>query len=140
MTNDASLNSLKEMLGYTEAQWETWRSNPKNLKLAEHAMDFPKYRIVAEVVSANGCAAGHKVGNKIVFAGGTLICKESSEQICFGLLSAISPYAQSVMERVFNGEDPTSIAFDKVHCPDVGVNHGGWGEVIVEMKVEKARA
>ena len=137
MLDDATLKSLREALNYTDAQWEKWQSNPRNLGLAEHAMDFPNYRLVAEVTSAYGCGAGHKAGDKIVYNGGNLICKESSKQICFGLLSAINPCVHAVMERVFNGEDPTKIAFDRHHCPDVGVDHGGWGEVIVEVKVEK---
>jgi uncharacterized repeat protein (TIGR04076 family) len=137
MVDDAILNSIKQMFGYTDAQWETWKNKPRNLKLAEHAMDFPKYRLVAEVVSAYGCGAGHKVGDKIVYCGGALLCQESSKQICFGLLSAISPCVHVVMEKVFNGEDPTKIAFNRHHCPDVGVDNGGFGEVIVEVKVEK---
>lgn len=137
MVDDSTLNSLREMLNYTDAQWATWKSNPRNLKLAEHAMDFPKYRLVAEVVSAYGCGSGHKVGDKIVYNNGSLICNESSERICFGLLSAISPCVHVVMEKVFNGEDPTKIAFNGHHCPDVGVDHGGFGEVVVEVRVEK---
>ncbi|MFX1563981.1 MAG: hypothetical protein ACFFDP_11820 [Promethearchaeota archaeon] len=138
--NDAALESLREMLCYTDAQWEKWKSNPQNYKRAKGGLEFPKYRLVAEVISAYGCGAGHKVGDKIVFSGGELLSKENPERICFGLLSAISPYVQLVMERVFNGEDPTIIAFPQTHCPDVGVDHGGWGEVIVEIKVAKVQA
>jgi hypothetical protein len=29
------------------------------------------------------------------------------------------------------------MAFNKVHCTDVGVDHGGWGEAIAEVRVEK---
>jgi uncharacterized repeat protein (TIGR04076 family) len=138
--DDTALKPLREMLGYTDAQWETWKSNPRNLEGAKGGLNFSKYKLVAEVVSAYGCGAGHKVGDKIVYLGGNLSCKESSEQICSSLLLVISPCINVVMEKVFNGEDPTKIAFNKHHCPDVGVNHGGWGEVIVEVKVEKIQA
>ena len=138
--DDAALGSLREMLGYTDAQWEKWKSNPQNYKIARGGLDFQKYRLVAEVTSAYGCGAGHKVGDKIVFSGGELLTRENPERICFGLLSVINPYVQVVMERVFNGEDPTIIAFPHAHCPDVGVDHGGWGEVIVEVKVLKVQA
>jgi len=137
MADEATLNSIKEMFGYTDAQLEKLMSNPRNLGLVEHAADFLKYRLVAEVVSAYGCGAGHKVGDKIIYKNGALLCNESSKQICFGLLSAISPCVHVVMEKVFSGEDPTKIAFNRHHCPDVGVDHGGFGEVIVEVKVEK---
>jgi uncharacterized repeat protein (TIGR04076 family) len=135
--DDTALESLREMLGYTDAQWEKWKSNPKNFELAKGGPEFSKYRLEAEVISAYGCAAGHKVGDKIVFSGGELLSKENPERICFGLLSAITPYVQVLMEKGFAGEDSTKIAFPHVHCPDVGVDHGGWGEVIVEVKFKK---
>ena len=137
MVNDEILSYLKELLGYNEAQWETWMSNPRNLKVAEHTMEIPKYKVVFEVIKSEGCAAGHKVGDRIIYGGGTLLCRESPEKICFGLLSQINPVASAVPEKICLGEDPTKIAFNKIHCFDVGLDNGGWGEVIVEVKVEK---
>jgi len=139
MEGVGSLEFLKDMLGYTDTQWETWKSNPRNFERARGGLDFGKYKLVAEVTSAYGCGAGHKIGDKIVFSGGELLSKENPERICFGLLSVISPYVQLVMERVFNGEDPTKIAFNRTHCPDVGVDHGGWGEVILDVKMENTQ-
>ena len=138
MADEATLNSLKEMLGYTEAQWETWKSNPRNLKIVENLPEIPKYKVVFEVNSSTGCAAGHKVGDKIVFDGsGCLLSKESPEKICFGLLPQMSQFAGGVLDKICNGEDPTKMAFNRVHCADVGVDHGGWGEVVLEANVEK---
>ena len=129
---------VQEMLGYTDAQWEIWKSNPRNLKVLGNVENFQKYKVVAEVTSVYGCAAGHKVGDRIVFgADGTLLCKESPEKICFGALSPLNPYLLLMLDRVSRGEDPTEIAFNKVHCVDVGVDEGGWGEVILDLKVEE---
>jgi uncharacterized repeat protein (TIGR04076 family) len=140
MADKATLNFLKEMLGYTEAQWETWKSNPRNLKIVENLMEIPKYKVVFEVTSSVGCAAGHKVGDQIIFdGGGSLLCKESPEKICFGLLSPINPIAGMVLDKICIGEDPTQMAFNRVHCTDVGVDRGGWGEVVVGVKVEKTQ-
>ena len=140
MADDAMLTYLREMLGYTDAQWETWKSNPRNLKMADNLMDVMKYKVVAEVTSAYGCGAGHKVGDRIVFGGdGTLLCKENPERVCVGLLSPVNPIVGGVLDKICNGEDPTKMAFNKVHCIDVGVDHGGWGEVVVEVKVEKTQ-
>jgi uncharacterized repeat protein (TIGR04076 family) len=108
------------------------------LEVLERNKDFEKYKIVATVTSAYGCAAGHKVGDRIVISsGGTLLCKESPEKVCFGLLSPINPFVWLTFDKISNGEDPTRIAFNKVHCLDVGVDQGGWGEVVVEVKVEE---
>ena len=140
MADDAMLAFVKEMLGYTDAQWETWKSNPRNLKIAGNLVDVMKYKVVAEVTSSCGCGAGHKVGDRIVFGGdGTLLCKESPERVCVGLLSPVNPIVGGVLDKICNGEDPTKMAFNKVHCIDVGVDHGGWGEVVVEVKVEKTQ-
>ncbi len=138
MVDDSMLVFIKDMLGYTDAQWETWKSNPRNLKMAGNLMEIPKYKVVAEVVSACGCGAGHKVGDRIVFGGdGTLLSSENPERVCVGLLSPVNPLVGSVLDKICNGDDPTQIAFNRVHCLDVGVDNGGWGEVIVEVRVEK---
>ena len=140
MTDKAMLTFIREMLGYTDAQWETWKANPRNLKIAPNLMDVVKYKVVAEVTSASGCGAGHKVGDRIVFGGdGTLLCRENPDRICVGLLSPVNPIVGSVLDKICNGEDPTQMAFNKVHCIDVGVDHGGWGEVVVEVRVEKTQ-
>jgi hypothetical protein len=44
-----------------------------------------------------------------------------------------------VLDKICLGEDPTQMAFNSVHCADVGVDRGGWGEVVVEAKVEKTQ-
>ena len=138
MVDEATLSSLKETLGYTETQWETWKSNPRNLKVVENRDEIKKYRLITEVTSSYGCAAGHKVGDRIVFSGGGfLLSRENPEQVCFGLLLAINPFAMMVLNRICMGEDPTQMAFNVLHCLDVGVDHGGWGEVIAQARVEK---
>ena len=78
MADETMLTFIREMMGYTDAQWETWKSNPQNLKMAGNLMDVLKYKVVAEVTFSSGCGAGHKVGDRIVFGGdGTLLCKEN---------------------------------------------------------------
>ena len=136
MIDETELKPLKDMLGYTEAQWETWKNNPRNLKMAENLKDYSKYKIIAEVTNSSGCAAGHRVGDKIVYSGASLFCKENPEQICTYLLDTMNPFVRNVFVNLASGVDVTQMA-TKAHCPDVGVENGGWGEVIVEMKVEE---
>ena len=138
MVDETKLKPLKDMLGYTETQWETWKNNPRNLKIAENLKDSPKYKIIAEVSKSSGCAAGHRVGDKIVYSGASLSCKENPERICSYLLDTMNPFVRNVFVNLASGVDVTQMA-TKAHCPDVGVENGGWGEVIVEMKVEKTQ-
>jgi uncharacterized repeat protein (TIGR04076 family) len=142
MVDEAVLTMAKDMLGYNEEQWKTWKSNPKNLEILEHFQEFEKYRVVAEIKSSYGCAAGHKVGDRIVFGGdGTLLCKENPEKVCFGILSSINPMMGAIMDNIYGavlaGSEPAQPPMNKVHCIDVGVDQGGWGEVVAEVKVEK---
>jgi hypothetical protein len=138
MVDEGTLDLLRGMLGYTDSQWEKWKSNPRNIKVAENFALFQEYKIVAEVTSSIGCAVQHKVGDRIVFGWGvSLMCKESPDQICYGLLLPIIPYVQIFFDRLCNGEKPSNFMFPKVHCTDVGVEHGGWGEVVAEVKVVK---
>jgi hypothetical protein len=52
-------------------------------------------------------------------------------------IRAPPPRLRAVLEKICNGEDATQIAFNKVHCVDVGVDEGGWGAVVAEVRVEK---
>ena len=138
MADEAKFGFVKDMLGYTDPQWETWKNKPRNLKIADNLMDVLKYKVVAEVTMSSGCGAGHKVGDRIVFGGdGMLLCRKSPERVCVGLLTPVNLIIGGVLDKICEGEDPTKMAFNKVHCVDVGVDHGGWGEVVVEVKVEK---
>lgn len=101
-----------------------------------------KYRIVAEIKSAYGCAAGHKAGDRIIVSGdGVLQCKDSPEMLCFGILSPMSGHVGAMIDKVWDailkGQDPEQLPLNKLHCIDVGVDHGGWGELVAEVKVVK---
>jgi hypothetical protein len=63
--------------------------------------------------------------DSIFSADGTLLCRENPEKVCTGLLSPLIPHVAGVGEKVSNREDATQIAFNKVHCVDVGVDEGG---------------
>ena len=56
--------------------------------------------MVAEVKSAFGCAVGHKVGDRILFgADGSLLCRESPDRVCAGLLSPLGPYVMLMLDK-----------------------------------------
>ena len=126
-----------KQFGYTDEQWEQWQKNPLNLKIAENAAESQKYKVIAEVVFSHGCLAGHKLGDKIVFgaSGTTLLTKENPDRICTYLLQSIFPVIYTPWDKVIAGQDPTNMAQNRIHCPDVGAAHGGTGEVIVEINV-----
>ena len=52
-------------MGYTDEEMAIYRSNPGNMKAMERDPKFITHRIIVEVVEANNCLAGHKVGDRI---------------------------------------------------------------------------
>ena len=45
MADEGMLAFVKEMLGYTDAEWETWKKNPRNLKIADNLMNVASMEI-----------------------------------------------------------------------------------------------
>jgi uncharacterized repeat protein (TIGR04076 family) len=96
--------------------------------------------IVVEVVESKGCNSQHKVGDKFIFDGaGNLLTKKNPKRIC---IYALAPLAQGVFainELVYAGVDPNEIRFKRAGCFDVGVDCGGWGHIVMEVRVEERK-
>ncbi|MBW2145319.1 MAG: TIGR04076 family protein [Deltaproteobacteria bacterium] len=118
---------------------EMWKSNPKNLKIAEVFPECQTYRIVAEVIKSQGCGAGHNVGDKFIFSGdGCFVTKEPPGKVCLAALQPLIGRLDTlVLDSLLDGKEPRGLVWDTVHCVDVGVENGGWGEIIMKVKVEK---
>ena len=54
MADEAKLNFVKELLGYTDAQWETWKGDPRNPKIVENLGEIGKYKIVTSPAARPG--------------------------------------------------------------------------------------
>jgi uncharacterized repeat protein (TIGR04076 family) len=137
--NEKVLEAMKERLGYNGAEWEMWLKEPKNLELVTRVEEFSNCRMVAEVIKGRACAVGHKVGDKLIFNGlGAFIRKEPQGEVCAGILVPLLPLVCSVFYGLLGGVDVQKLLlFPKISCVDVGVENGGWGKVIVELRVEK---
>ena len=100
--------------------------------------DFVKCRVVAEVVESHGCHAKHRVGDKFVLTpGGQLIEDKCPKNMCISALSEISKVMPAIFERLINKSDPDFERFDIVQCPDVGLDKGGWGKILMKVYVER---
>ena len=58
------------------------------------------------------------------------------KRICVYVLSAITPQLFTVNELFHAGVDPNEMRFNRAACFDVGLECGGWGRIVVEIKVE----
>jgi len=93
--------------------------------------------IVIEVVEAHGCNSRHKAGDKFYFDGsGNLLTKLCPSRICFGALNAMPQLIAIAHELFYAGVDPNEMRFKRLSCVDIGIQCGGWGHIVMELKVE----
>lgn len=124
-------------MGYTQEEVKTLRSNPKYRRMVEDTPQFMTHKIVAEVVRSHGCHSQLKVGDRIVMNGnGQLIREECPERICIWALAPLAGVVNAVFERFAAHLDPNGLLFDKLHCQDVGLECGGWGQILMQIHVE----
>jgi hypothetical protein len=135
--NEETWKFMQQHLGYTDAELEKFRNNPKNVDIMSKAPGLMNKTIVAEVVASHGCASQHHVGDKLYFDGaGNLITKLNPKRICVHALSVLSGPMFVVNELFYAGVDPNEMRLNRVGCFDVGVHCGGWGHIAMEIKVE----
>jgi uncharacterized repeat protein (TIGR04076 family) len=93
--------------------------------------------IVAEVVEAHGCNSQHKVGDRFLFDGaGNLLTTKCPRRICIYALQGLAGLIFATNELAYAGADPNSLRFRRTGCFDVGVKCGGWGHIVMEVRVE----
>ncbi len=128
---------MKEHLEYSDEEMKIFRENSRNEDILAKVPDLMNKTIVFEVVESKGCNSKHKVGDKFVFDGaGNLLTKLNPKKVCIYALQAMTPAIFAINELVYAGVDPNRMKFNRAGCFDVGVKCGGWGNIIVECRVE----
>jgi uncharacterized repeat protein (TIGR04076 family) len=127
-------------LGYTDEEMSVFREDPRNEEVLSKAAALMNKTIIAEVVHSEGCNSQHKVGDKFYFDGaGNLITKLCPKRVCVYALSSVAKLVYASNELFYAGVDPNEMRFKRVGCTDVGLQCGGWGRIVVELRVEKRR-
>lgn len=127
---------MKNHLGYNDEQMEHFKTNPKNEEFLSRAPYLMSKMVIAEVVDSHGCNSQHKVGDKFYFDGfGNLLTERSPKKICIYALNAIVPQIFAVTELLRADANPNEMRFNRAACIDVGVQCGGVGRIVVEVKV-----
>jgi uncharacterized repeat protein (TIGR04076 family) len=128
---------FQKHLGYNDEEMKRFRENPRNEEVLSKVPALMKKTIVAEVKESHGCNSQHEVGDKFYFDGsGNLITKLNPKRICLYALSTVAPLVFTAIELFFAGSDPNEMRFKRTGCFDVGVQCGGWGRVVLEIRVE----
>ena len=127
---------IKKQLGFTNEEMKKFRENPRNEDILNKAPELLKKTIVVEVIDSHGCNSQHKVGDKLYFdAIGNLLTKKCPKRICIHALHAITPQVFTVNELLCAGVDPNKMRFKRAACFDMGLECGGWGRIVMEIRV-----
>jgi uncharacterized repeat protein (TIGR04076 family) len=132
--------SYQQHLGYSDKEMKKFRENPRNEDVISKAPALMNKTIVIEVIDSHGCNSQHKVGDKFYFDGaGNILTKLCPKRICFGALHAMPTLIYAAQELFYAGVDPNEMRFKRTGCVDVGVNCGGWGHIVMELRVEERK-
>lgn len=128
---------MQKHLGYNDAEAKLYYDNQRNVDVVSKAEAMMKKTIVTEVIESHGCNSHHKVGDKFYFDGaGNLITKLNSKKICCFALQPMAGLIFGAHELFYAGVDPNGMRFKRTGCFDVGVQCGGWGHIVMEIRVE----
>ena len=138
MTVDENIwKVMQQHLGYSDEDMKLFRENPRNEVVMSKAAELMNKTIILEVVESHGCNSQHKVGDQFHFDGaGNLLTEKSPSRICVYAINAISGLIFASNEMIYAGVDPNDMCFKRCGCFDVGVKCGGWGRIVMELKVE----
>ena len=137
MVMDEIWKKNQQALGLTDEQLEVMKQDPKRRKFIEASPQLVRKKVIAEVISAKNCAAGHKVGDRYVIrAAGYLVPEESPKNLCLSALVPLQPFVSVAGERIAEGIDPNGMITDHAGCLDVGFECGGFGRVVMKIRVE----
>ncbi|NVM18165.1 MAG: TIGR04076 family protein [Candidatus Lokiarchaeota archaeon] len=135
LTEDMKKN-IKERLDYNDEELKLFLDNPNNVEIITKSLPLLNKTIVIEVIESKGCNSQHKKGDKIYFDGsGNLLTKLSPKRICIYALSVLDTIITSAIELMYAGANPNEMRFNRVSCNDVGLECGGWGMIVMELRV-----
>lgn len=128
---------IKNHFGYNDEELKLYAENPRNEVVMSKASELMNKTVVFEVVESHGCNSQHKVGDKFYFDGaGNLLTKLSPKKICIYALEPLAKYIFASHELVYSGADANAVQFNRSTCFDVGIRCGGWGQIVIEGRVE----
>ena len=129
---------IQERLGFSNSEMQTFRDNPNNAALIQRGLALQNKEIVFEFIEAHGCYS-HNVGDRLVFDPlGNLIADKCPQRICHHAIVAGTAHLFTAGELLFHDIDPDRMRFKRFGCMDVGLQCGGWGHVVLELKVQDA--
>lgn len=136
--DEKAWKGVQQHLGYNDEEMKQFRENPRNEDVLSKTAVMLNKTIVAEIIESHGCDSGHKVGDKIYVDGRgiSLLTKLGPSRICIFALHSVALAMPALAELLYAGIDPNEMRFKRFGCPDVGIKCGGWGHIVMELRVE----
>lgn len=137
MIDERVLKIMQKRLRYTDEEAQQFKNDPRNADVLAKTAELRSKLIILEVVESHGCNSGYKIGDRFYFDGaGNLLTKKCPEKVCGYSLNAALMMVFAANEMIFAGVDPNEMRFKRASCFDVGLDCGGWGRVVLELRVE----
>lgn len=128
---------MQKRLGYSDEEMKEFRNNSRNEDVLAKTATLMNKTIVLEVVESHGCNSRHEVGTKFYFDGaGNLLTEKCPKKVCAFALIPAPTMIFAATEMIYAGVDPNEIRFKRASCFDVGLECGGWGRIVLELRVE----
>lgn len=138
MSKKQAWQSFAQRVGYSPQETAgVSADDPRARHVERLAQAAPNYSIVAEVVEAAHCNTGYQPGDRFVLdVDGNFIGKMCPKRQCVYLVSQLMVPVALINERLSEGLEPNAFHFaHQVHCLDVGVRCGGYGQVRLEVSM-----
>ena len=134
MKDPTMLAVAKNVLGMSDEDIE--KVTPEQEQEFKNSIEnMGKYQLVAEVVKSRFCAAGLKVGQKMVVKGASIDPEATDCPLCVGAIAPLVRANAIYLDRCGRGQDVTA-PLGGVACIDPGLEAGGLGSVLFEVRVE----
>ncbi len=124
-------------LGYTDDEMKKFKEDPKNEEVLSKSAELMNKTIVVEVAESHGCNSQHKAGDKFYLDGaGNFISRLCPKRMCSFALCSFAPAVFGMHELFYAGVEPNTMLFKRFSCSDVGIQCGGWGRIVMEIRME----
>ena len=135
--SEEDLKNIQNLLEFTDEEMKIFKKNPKNIEVLKKSPDLMNKTIVVEVIKSHGCASQHKVGDKFYFTGdGNVLTKMCPTRMCMSALSAAGSLVGNAVMFMWADRDANEMPFTVAGCSDVGLQCGGWGHIVMKIRVE----
>lgn len=128
---------IQKHLSYSDEEMIKFKENPRNEDILAKSSALMNKTVILEVVESHGCNSRHKVGDRFYFDGaGNLLTELCPKKVCAYSLSSALMMVFTANEMLYAGVNPNEIRFKRAGCFDVGLECGGWGRIVLELRVE----